>query len=77
MIKKLDKNHWRELKEIRLEALQRSPDSFLASFEEESQNADNIWIEKIENSSQFEYFFNEKIIAFCQLTFEKAKKIRI
>jgi hypothetical protein len=36
-VKKLDKNHWRELKEIRLEALQKSPDSFLASFEEESQ----------------------------------------
>ena len=75
MIKKLDKNYWRELKEIRLEALQKSPDSFLASFEEESQSPDNIWIEKLENSTHFGYFFNEKIIAFCQLTFEKAKKI--
>ena len=38
MIKKLDKNHWQELKEIRLEALQKSPDSFLASFEEEGRS---------------------------------------
>ena len=60
MIKKLDKNHWRELKEIRLEALQKSPDSFLASFEEESQSADCIWIEKLENSSQFGYFLIKK-----------------
>jgi RimJ/RimL family protein N-acetyltransferase len=75
MIKKLDKNHWLELKEIRLEALQKSPDSFLSSFEEENQSADNVWIEKLENSSLFGYFFNEKIIAFCQLKFEKAKKI--
>ena len=75
MIKKLDKNYWQELKEIRLEALQKSPDSFLASFEEESQSPDTIWIEKLENFTHFGYFFNEKIIAFCQLSFEKAKKI--
>ncbi len=43
MIKKLDKNNWQELKEIRLEALQKSPNSFLASFEEENQNADKFY----------------------------------
>lgn len=47
----------------------------MASFEEENQKPDNFWIEKIENSSQFGYFLNNKIIGFCQLTFEKAEKI--
>jgi hypothetical protein len=31
MIKKLEKNDWQQFKQIRLEALKKSPDSFLSS----------------------------------------------
>jgi hypothetical protein len=37
VIKKLGKNHWQQWREIRLEALKKSPDSFLSSFEEEDK----------------------------------------
>lgn len=42
MIKKLGKNDFRQWKEIRLEALKKSPDSFLSSFEEEDKTPDNM-----------------------------------
>ncbi len=75
MIKKLDKNNWQELKKIRLEALKKSPESFLSSFEEENKITDNIWIEKLENSSQFGYFINDEIVGLAGLLIEKVAKI--
>ena len=75
MIKKLNKNNWQEWKEIRLEALQKSPDSFLSSFKEESEIADNGWVLQLENSIKFGYFVNNKIAGCCGLSFEKAAKI--
>ncbi len=75
MIKKLNKNDWQEWKEIRLEALKKSPDSFLSSFEEENKNPDNIWIEQLESSIKFGYFINDKIVGCCGLLIEKAAKI--
>jgi RimJ/RimL family protein N-acetyltransferase len=75
MIKKLDKNNWQELKKIRLEALKKSPESFLSSFEEENKITDNIWIEKLENSLQFGYFINDEIVGVAGLIIEKIAKI--
>jgi len=42
MIKKLGKNDWREWREIRLEALKKSPDSFLSYHEEEDKTPDSM-----------------------------------
>lgn len=41
MIKNLKKNDWQKWKQIRLEALKKSPDSFLSSFEKESKSLMN------------------------------------
>lgn len=75
MIKKLNKNNWQEWKAIRLEALQKSPDSFLSSFEEERKTLDNDWAEQLKNSIKFGYFINNKIAGCCGLSLEKAAKI--
>ncbi len=75
MIKKLTKNDWQEWREIRLEALKKSPDSFLSSFEEEAKTPDNTWAEQLENSIKFGYFINDKIVGCCGLSVEKATKI--
>jgi len=75
MIKKLEKNDWKKWKEIRLEALKKSPDSFLSSFEEESKNSDEFWLEQLEQSLKFGYFIDDKIIGCCVLSIEKAAKI--
>jgi len=40
VIKNLTKHHCKEYKEIRLDALKKSPDSFLSSFEEENKISD-------------------------------------
>jgi len=75
MIKKLDKNDWREWREIRLEALKKSPDSFISSHAEESKNPDEIWIEQLKSFTKFGYFIDDKIIGCCGLSIEKATKI--
>jgi RimJ/RimL family protein N-acetyltransferase len=75
MIKQLNKNDWREWKEIRLEALKKSPDSFLSSFEEENKTPDNMWAEQLENSIKFGYFINDEIVGCSGLSIEKATKI--
>ena len=76
MIKKLDKNDWREWKKIRLEALTKSPDSFMSySFEEEDANTDNMWAEQLESCLIFGYFINDKIMGCCGLLLEKRAKI--
>ncbi len=75
MIKKLGKNDWREWREIRLEALKKSPDSFLSSFEEEDKTPDNMWVEQLENSLKFGYFINDEIVGCSGLLIEKAAKI--
>jgi len=75
MIKKLGKNDWREWREIRLEALKKSPDSFLSSFEEEDNTPDNMWAEQLENSLKFGYFINDEIVGCSGLLIEKAVKM--
>lgn len=75
MIKKLGKNNWRQWKEIRLEALKKSPDSFLSSFEEENKTPDDMWAKQLENSLKFGYFANDEIVGCCSLSLEKATKI--
>ena len=75
MIKQLNKNDWREWKEIRLEALKKSPDSFVSSFEEEDKTPDNMWAEQLENSIKFGYFINDEIVGCSGLLIEKATKI--
>ena len=75
MIKQLNKNDWREWKEIRLEALKKSPDSFVSSFEEEDKTPDNMWAEQLENSIKFGYFINNEIVGCSGLLIEKATKI--
>ena len=75
MIKQLNKNDWREWKEIRLEALKKSPDSFASSFEEENKTPDNMWAEQLENSLKFGYFINDEIVGCSGLLIEKATKI--
>ena len=55
----------------------KSPESFLSSFEEENKITDNIWIEKLENSSQFGYFINDEIVGLAGLLIEKVAKIRM
>ncbi len=75
MIKKLGKNNWRQWKEIRLEALKKSPDSFLSSFEEEDKTPDDMWAKQLENSLKFGYFINDEIVGCCGLLIEKAAKI--
>ena len=75
MIKQLNKNDWREWKEIRLEALKKSPDSFVSSFEEENKTPDNMWAEQLENSLKFGYFINDEIVGCSGLLIEKATKI--
>lgn len=75
MIKQLNKNDWREWKEIRLEALNKSPDSFVSSFEEEDKTPDNMWAEQLENSIKFGYFINDEIVGCSGLLIEKATKI--
>lgn len=75
MIKKLGKNHWKEWKEIRLEALKKSPDNFLSSFSEESKMSDDVWIKQLGSSVKFGYFIDEKIVGCSGLLLEKAEKI--
>jgi len=75
MIKQLGKNDWREWKEIRLEALKKSPDGFVSSFEEENKTPDNMWAEQLENSIKFGYFINDEIVGCSGLLIEKATKI--
>ena len=75
MIKQLNKNDWREWKEIRLEALKKSPDSFVSSFKEENKTPDNMWAEQLENSIKFGYFINDEIVGCSGLLIEKATKI--
>ena len=75
MIKQLNKNNWRQWREIRLEALKKSPDSFVSSFEEEDKTPDNMWAEQLENSIKFGYFINDEIVGCLGLLIEKAAKI--
>jgi RimJ/RimL family protein N-acetyltransferase len=75
MIKKLDKNDWREWKKIRLEALTKSPDSFLSTFEEENKNPDEFWSSQLEQSLKFGYFIDNEIVGCSGLLIEKAAKI--
>lgn len=75
MIKKLGKNDWREWREIRLEALKKSPDSFLSSFEEEDKTPDDMWAKQLENSLKFGYFINDEIVGCSGLLIEKVAKI--
>ena len=75
MIKKLTKHHYKEYKEIRLDALKKSPDSFLSSFEEENKISDNAWAKQLDTSLIFGYFINDKIVGCSGLLIEKATKI--
>jgi len=75
VIKKLTKHNYKEYKEIRLEALKKSPDSFLSSFEEENKISDNAWAKQLETSLTFGYFINDTIVGCCKLSIEKTAKI--
>ena len=75
MIKKLTKHHHKEYKQIRLEALKKSPDSFLSSFEEENKTPDDVWAKQLENSLKFGYFINDEIVGCTGLLIEKIAKI--
>ena len=63
MIKKLTKHHYKEYKEIRLDALKKSPDSFLSSFEEENKISDNAWAKQLDTSIIFGYLLTIKLLA--------------
>jgi RimJ/RimL family protein N-acetyltransferase len=76
MIKKLGKNDWRQWREIRLEALKKSPDSFMSySFEEEDKTSDDMWAKQLESCLMFGYFVNNEIVGCCGLLLEKRVKI--
>jgi len=75
VIKNLTKHHYKEYKEIRLDALKKSPDSFLSSFEEENKISDNAWAKQLDTSLTFGYFINDKIVGSCKLSIEKIAKI--
>jgi len=75
MIKKLEKNDWQKFKQIRLEALKKSPDSFLSSFEKESKIADEFWLEQLDQDIIFGYFTDNEIVGCCGLLLEKKAKI--
>jgi RimJ/RimL family protein N-acetyltransferase len=75
VIKKLTKHHHKEYKQIRLEALKKSPDSFLSSFEEENKTPDDVWAKQLENSLKFGYFINDEIVGCTGLLIEKIAKI--
>jgi len=75
MIKKLEKNDWQQFKQIRLEALKKSPDSFLSSFEKESKIADEFWLEQLDKDIIFGYFTDNEIVGCCGLLLEKKAKI--
>ena len=75
MIKQLKKNDWCEWRKIRLEALKKSPNSFVSSFEEEYKTPNDMWSKQLENSIKFGYFINDKIVGCSGLLIEKATKI--
>jgi RimJ/RimL family protein N-acetyltransferase len=76
VIKKLEKSDWRKFREIRLEALEKSPDSFVSVlFEEENKKTEDAWIEYLENSIILAYFVDDKIVGCCGLLLEKRTKI--
>ncbi len=75
MIKQLDKKDWQNFREIRLEALKKSSNSFLSSFEEENKKSDEFWLQQLEQSLKFGYFLNNEIVACCGLSLEKSTKI--
>lgn len=75
MIRKLSKNDWLKWKKIRLEALEKSPNSFLSTFEEENKISDDIWERQLENSLKFGYFVDDEIVGCLGLLIENIVKI--
>lgn len=48
-IEKLDEDHWRDYRDLRLEALQKEPLAYSSSYEEEKVQPEKFWRERIKN----------------------------
>lgn len=73
IIKQLNKNDWKQFKDIRLEALQNSPTSFSSLYEEEISYPEERWINFHERGEFFGAFIDGNLIGSGRLCLRTSK----
>lgn len=76
VIKQASAENWRKYKEIRLDALQKNPESFGRAFEEEKDRSENEWKIKLKDKNRVTLlvFKGKTVIGVLGILFESSPK---
>jgi ribosomal protein S18 acetylase RimI-like enzyme len=75
IVKILNQSHWEQYKQIRLESLQKFPQNFLSSLNDERKLSEDYWRQSFLSYIRIGYFLENETIAICSLSIEKNIKI--
>jgi len=75
IVKILNESHWDLYKQVRLESLEKFPQNFLSSFNDERKLSEDDWRQSFLSYVRIGCFLENEIVAICSLSIEKNAKI--